>query len=63
MFSARRGQDLRRDRYEPLVTVAHAPSSLSIYFQIIKLPSPSSRLYIDGLFNDAVNSSPYRIEW
>jgi hypothetical protein len=30
MFSASRGQDFRRDRYEPLVTVAHAPSSLPI---------------------------------
>jgi hypothetical protein len=28
MFSARRGQDFRRDRYEPLVTVARAPRSL-----------------------------------
>jgi hypothetical protein len=30
MFSAWRGQDFRRDSYEPLVTVTHAPSSLPI---------------------------------
>jgi hypothetical protein len=28
MFSARRGQDLHRDRFEPPVTVDHTPSSL-----------------------------------
>jgi hypothetical protein len=30
MFSAKRGQDFRRDRYEPLLTVAHAPSNLPL---------------------------------
>jgi hypothetical protein len=30
MFSAWRDQDFRRDRYELLVTVAHAQSSLPI---------------------------------
>jgi hypothetical protein len=30
MFSAWRGQGFRRDLYEPLVTVAHAPSNLPI---------------------------------
>jgi hypothetical protein len=30
MFSEWGGQDFSRDRYEPLVTVAHAPSSLPI---------------------------------
>jgi hypothetical protein len=34
MFSARRGQDLHRDRYEPLVTVADAPSSLPIVISV-----------------------------
>jgi hypothetical protein len=30
LFSAWRGQDFRRDSYEPLVTVAHAPSRLPV---------------------------------
>jgi hypothetical protein len=30
LFSARRSQDFHRDRYEPSVTFAHAPSSLPI---------------------------------
>jgi hypothetical protein len=30
MFSAKRGQDFHRGRYEPLLMVAHAPSSLPI---------------------------------
>jgi hypothetical protein len=38
MFSARRGQD--RDRYEPLLTVTHAPSSLSISIHTLCLSLP-----------------------
>jgi hypothetical protein len=41
MFSARRGQDFRRDRYEPLVTVAHAPSSLPISINTVQGPQPA----------------------
>jgi hypothetical protein len=51
MFSARRGQDFRRDHFEPLVTVAHAPSSLPIVF-LQTLLTVSLKVYKTVLLND-----------